>query len=147
MSIKRSSLGLSSALLAAALAVPGTALAAAGPERPSSGTWPAVTTQVDAPKVIGWSKYQRGQLEYLSVSWTGRATGFGFKGVNGSGWAEEHHRFTSPSYGKVGSHTVDYPFNLGCGTHHQVKSSDVMFWIETKSGARSNSIVARLSCG
>ena len=60
------------------------------------------------------------------------ATGFGFRGANGAGWAEESHPFSDPSYGRVSPGQVDYPFNLGCGTDREYESDidtgDVRTW-------------------
>jgi hypothetical protein len=91
-----------------------------------------------------------------SIAWAGPsmmarrsdndAEGFGFVGINGSGWAEETHPFTSPSYGIVGSDRIDYPFNLECGTSQQVAQSDVEAWIYDTAGVRSQPVIIQLSC-
>ena len=55
-----------------------------------------------------------GVLVYFDIHYAdpgNDAEGFGFVGVNGSGWAEENHPFTSPSYGIVGPDSIAYPFN------------------------------------
>jgi eukaryotic-like serine/threonine-protein kinase len=57
------------------------------------------------PEITGVGTYTQGQLVYFDIHYAdpgNDAEGFGFVGVNGSGWAEENHPFTSPSYGIVG---------------------------------------------
>ncbi|MCH0561618.1 MULTISPECIES: cutinase family protein [unclassified Streptomyces] len=106
------------------------------------------------PHIVKTVMYQEGSLIYISVYFTdprGNAEGFGFKGVKGSGWAEENHTFSDPSYGRVKLGTanstsrIDYPFNHDCGGARQYES-DVEFWITTETGARSQSIVKHLKC-
>jgi hypothetical protein len=79
----------------------------------------------------------------------GDAQGFGFRGVSGSGWAEETHPFSSPSYGSVSgdasSGTVVYPFNSNCGNANK-QQSDVEFWIYDSGGRQSSSAVVHLAC-
>jgi eukaryotic-like serine/threonine-protein kinase len=57
----------------------------------------------------------------------------------------ENHPFSSPSYGIVGHDRIDYPFNLGCGTAHQVNSY-VEAWIYDSQGLRSNPVDVALTC-
>ena len=73
------------------------------------------------------------------------AVGFGFEGVNGSGWAEETHPFSSPSYGIVGTGSIAYPFNEACGTAQQY-TSYVEAWIYDAAGASSTPVVIHLVC-
>ena len=40
-----------------------------------------------APHITGYTTYTQGVMVILSVTYTGTADGFGFKGINGSGWA------------------------------------------------------------
>jgi hypothetical protein len=99
-------------------------------------------------KITSVGTYRKGVLVYFSVHYAdpnNYAKGFGFVGVNGSGWAEEKHPFSSPSYGIIGPHSIDYPFNLGCGTAQQT-SSEVEAWIYGTSGVRSQPVVIRLTC-
>jgi eukaryotic-like serine/threonine-protein kinase len=74
------------------------------------------------------------------------AEGFGFVGINGSGWAEEQHPFSSPSYGIVGQDSIAYPFNLGCGTANQVSQSSVEAWIYDTAGVDSAPVDIELVC-
>jgi hypothetical protein len=69
------------------------------------------------PQISSVSTYTSGVFVYFSIQYTDpghNAGGFGFVGVNGSGWAQEEHPFSSPSYGIVGPNSIAYPFNLGC---------------------------------
>lgn len=100
------------------------------------------------PVIVATSTYQEGALVFVSVSYTdpnGDAVGFGFRGANGSGWAEESHPFGSPSYGRATAGRIDYPFNHGCGTQRTYES-DVEFWIYDQAGNRSASVVIHLQC-
>jgi eukaryotic-like serine/threonine-protein kinase len=100
------------------------------------------------PQITGVTTYQQGELVYFKITYDdpgNDAEGFGFVGVNGSGWAEENHPFSDPSYGIVGPGTVAYPFNLGCGTDQQIQSQ-VQAWIYDTAGDRSEPVVVDLSC-
>jgi hypothetical protein len=116
----------------------------------ATGTWLRMAmNEHNRPAITRWATHPKGKLVYLSVDFTDpgkNAKGFGFKGAKGSGWAEENHPFSHPSYGRVSNGQVTYPFNHACGTARQ-RESDVKFWIYTKSGARSHSVVAHLKCG
>jgi hypothetical protein len=101
-----------------------------------------------APAITGTSTYVEGGLVYLRVSYSdsdGNAQGFGFRGALGSGWGEESHPFSDPSYGRVYPGGVDYPFNHGCGTSSTYES-DVEFWIYDANGNRSQSVIVHLAC-
>lgn len=99
-----------------------------------------------APTIVQTSTYREGVLVYFSLSFAdGTATGFGFRGVNGAGWAEESHAFTSPSYGRVSPGRLDYPFNHACGTPQQYES-DVQAWIYDSAGRRSAPVTVHLKC-
>jgi len=98
-------------------------------------------------QILRTSTYTEGVLVYLRVRFVdvpGFADGFGFRGANGSGWGEETHPFSSPSYGKVtfdmlplpGGY-VDYPFNHDCGTRGEYES-DVEFWIHNSQGQEAH---------
>jgi hypothetical protein len=92
--------------------------------------------------------YTQGQLVYFDIQYANpgnNAEGFGFVGVNGAGWAEENHPFTSPSYGIVGTDSIAYPFNEECGTAQQY-TSYVEAWIYDTAGDRSTPVVIHLVC-
>jgi len=100
------------------------------------------------PQITGIYGYQKGSLVYFSLTYADPghdAKGFGFVGINGAGWAEENHPFSSPSYGIVGNDRIDYPFNLACGTAHQYNSY-VEAWIYDSQGLRSNPVEIALTC-
>jgi eukaryotic-like serine/threonine-protein kinase len=100
------------------------------------------------PQITGVTTYQQGKLVYFKISYVdpgNDAEGFGFVGVNGSGWAEENHPFSDPSYGIVGPGTVAYPFNLDCGTPDAYQSQ-VEAWIYDTAGDRSQPEVIDLAC-
>jgi len=100
------------------------------------------------PQITGIYGYQKGALDYFSLTYANPhhdARGFGFVGINGAGWAEENHPFSSPSYGIVGKDRIDYPFNLLCGTPQQY-SSWVEAWIYNSQGLRSRPVEIALTC-
>jgi len=100
------------------------------------------------PVITGASTYTQGVFVYFNVTYSdpgNDAEGFGFVGVDGSGWAEETHPFTSPSYGIVGTDSIAYPFNSGCGTSDQY-SSYVEVWIYDAAGAESDPVTLQLVC-
>lgn len=100
------------------------------------------------PQITSAGTYQQGQLVYFSIHYTdpgNNAEGFGFVGVNGSGWAEENHPFSSPSYGIVGTDSIAYPFNEACGTAQQ-SASYVKAWIYNTAGVRSKPVIIHLVC-
>ena len=109
---------------------------------------PPSSRSAEVPQISSTSTYQEGVLVYIDIHYTNpghNAEGFGFVGVNGSGWAEENHPFTSPSYGIVGPDSISYPFNLACGTAQQY-TSWVEAWIYDTSGVRSKPVIIRLVC-
>ena len=75
----------------------------------------------------------------------GNTAGFGFHGAKGSGWAEETHPFSSPSYGRTIAGGVEYPFNHECGRPGQYES-DIEFWVYDATGLRSASVPVHLAC-
>ena len=100
------------------------------------------------PQIVGVDGYQKGSLYYLSVHYSDPghdATGFGFVGVNGSGWAAESHPFSRPSYGIVGKDSIDYPFNLACGTADEYKSQ-VEVWIYDSQSLLGTPVQVALTC-
>jgi hypothetical protein len=110
-----------------------------------------INTPVPAPqvpKITSVGTYTKGALVYFNIHYAdpGRdAKGFGFVGVNGSGWAEENHPFSSPSYGIVGPGSIAYPFNEACGTSQQY-ASYVQAWVYDTAGHRSKPVVIHLVC-
>ena len=106
------------------------------------------TAAPQVPKITSVGTYTKGALVYFDIHYAdpgNDAEGFGFVGVNGSGWAEENHPFSSPSYGIVGPHNIAYPFNEACGTAQQY-GSYVKAWIYDTAGARSTPVVIHLVC-
>ena len=100
------------------------------------------------PQISSVSTYQNGVLVYFDIQYSNpgnNAEGFGFVGINGAGWAEENHPFTSPSYGIVGPDSISYPFNLACGTAQQYDSW-VQAWIYDTAGVRSTPVDIHLVC-
>jgi hypothetical protein len=101
---------------------------------------------IDHPQIIYHETFREGALVFFREFFTNpapalEAKGFGFVGVNGSGWAEENHPFENPSYGRVhlDQPSVEYPFNHACGTSNAYES-DVDAWINYVSqGAQSKS--------
>lgn len=59
--------------------------------------------------------------------------------MKGSGWAEEAHPFSNPSYGRVSDGTIAYPFKHPAGFE-----SDVEAWIYDKEGLRSDPVTVHL---
>ena len=117
-------------------------LAKAASAAPSGPASPA------APEITSVRTYTQGVLVYFDIQYADpghNAEGFGFVGVNGAGWAEENHPFTSPSYGIVGTDSISYPFNEGCGTAQQYDSY-VQAWIYDTAGDRSKPVVIHLVC-
>jgi Peptidase A4 family len=107
---------------------------------------PAPAPQV--PTITSVGTYTQGELVYFDIHYADPghdAQGFGFVGVNGSGWAEENHPFSSPSYGIVGPDSIAYPFNEACGTPQQYDSY-VKAWIYDTAGQRSTPVVIHLVC-
>jgi len=101
------------------------------------------------PTITSVSTYTSGVEVYFLIGYAdprNDAEGFGFVGINDSGWAEEQHPFTSPSYGIVGQDSIAYPFNLGCGTANQVPRSYVKAWIYDTAGADSPPVDIELVC-
>jgi serine/threonine-protein kinase len=114
----------------------------------SASASPGGRGSTPVPEITSVGTYTQGQLVYFDIHYTdpgNNAEGFGFVGVNGSGWAEENHPFTSPSYGIVGSDSIAYPFNEECGTAQQ-SDSYVQAWIYDSAGGRSTPVVIHLVC-
>jgi hypothetical protein len=101
------------------------------------------------PQITGVSTYTNGVEVYFVIDYADpghNAEGFGFAGIDGSGWAEEQHPFSSPSYGIAGPDSIAYPFNLGCGTANQLAQSYVKAWIYDTAGADSAPVDIELVC-
>jgi len=125
---------------------PTTQSAATHSAAPSSSPSPPAGPAV--PVITSVGTYTQGVLVYFDIHYAdpgNDAEGFGFVGVNGSGWAEENHPFTSPSYGIVGPDSIAYPFNEACGTAQQYDSY-VQAWIYDTAGDRSTPVVIHLVC-
>ncbi len=99
---------------------------------------PSKSAAPQVPQITSVGTYTRGVLVYFVLHYSDPghdAEGFGFVGVNGSGWAEENHPFASPSYGIVGPGSIAYPFNEACGMP-QHYDSYVEAWIYDTAGIR-----------
>jgi hypothetical protein len=110
----------------------------------------SVTPQpaIPAPYITQVTTYTQGVFVYFKITYAdpgNNAEGFGFVGVNGSGWAQETHPFSSPSYGIVGPSSIAYPFNSGCGTAQQYDSY-VQAWIYNTAGEQSPPVTIHLVC-
>jgi hypothetical protein len=108
----------------------------------------ALGATIVAPKIVRFETFREGVLVFFRLFFTDPSTtavGFGFKGTNGSTWAEENHPFTSPSYGRVFPGIVEYPFNHLCGQPGQYES-DVEAWIYDNAGRRTPSVTIHLAC-
>jgi hypothetical protein len=116
------------------------------PQAPTTTPTPIPAPQV--PTITSVGTYTQGELVYFDIHYADpghNAEGFGFVGVNGSGWAEENHPFSSPSYGIVGPDSIAYPFNEECGTPQQYDSY-VEAWINDTAGQHSTPVVIHLVC-
>ena len=100
-----------------------------------------------APVVAGKATRTENQMVFVVLNFDaeGGAAGFGFRGANGSSWAEESHPFTDPSYGRVSPGKLEYPFNHGCGTAQQYES-DVEAWLYDDAGRKSEPVTVHLLC-
>jgi hypothetical protein len=101
-----------------------------------------------APKIMRAETFREGVMVFFRLFFTdpnNDATEFGFRGANGSGWAEETHPFSDPSYGRVFPGRIEYPFNHLCGTGSEYES-DVEAWIDDSYGLRSPSVTVHLAC-
>ncbi len=118
------------------------------PSSPTPPQQPSSPGPLQPPQITSTGTYQQGELVYFSITYADPdhdAEGFGFVGINGSGWAEENHPFSSPSYGIVGPDSIAYPFNLACGTAQQYQSQ-VEAWIYDTAGVRSQPVIIDLAC-
>jgi hypothetical protein len=111
-------------------------------------TFPDVFT-TSQPSITHYETFVEGDFVYIRLYHTGSPTGFGFVGVNGSGWAQEEIPFsgpTSPYWTRVSPNgdRVDYPFNHLCSTHPENKS-DIDMWVYS-STQRSPRVGINLAC-
>lgn len=98
------------------------------------------------PEITAYDTFEEGDLIFLRLHYIdpdGDAEGFGFRGVKGSGWAEESHPFSDPSYGRVSEGTIAYPFNHLAASDYPIES-DVEAWIYDKKGLRSDPVTVHL---
>ncbi|HEY6278113.1 MAG TPA: protein kinase [Streptosporangiaceae bacterium] len=112
----------------------------------STGNGSSGTAQ--PPQITNVQTYTQGVYVYFDISYADSdndAEGFGFVGVNGSGWGEEQHPFSSPSYGTAGPGWIEYPFNENCGSSPEVQSY-VKAWIYDAEGTSSQPVVIHLVC-
>jgi eukaryotic-like serine/threonine-protein kinase len=111
-------------------------------------TTPAAPPPPPPPQITSVQTYTQGVFVYFKIYYAdpdNDAEGFGFVGANGSGWAEEEHPFSSPSYGTAGPGWIEYPFNEECGTA-QAYDSYVKAWIYDTEGTDSQPVVIHLVC-
>jgi hypothetical protein len=109
---------------------------------------PSPPPKQHAPEIVDTSTYAEGQMVHASVSFTDAdddAEQFGFRGAGNSGWGQETHPLSNPSYGRASPGRIDYPFNHACGTDQQYES-DISFWIIDSEGNKSNTVKIHLSC-
>jgi hypothetical protein len=100
------------------------------------------------PEITKVETFREGDMVFFRLFYTdpnNDAEGFGFRGANGSGWAEETHPFSSPSYGRWSPGIIEYPFNHRCGTESEFES-DVEAWIYDSTGLRGASVTVHLAC-
>jgi serralysin len=105
-------------------------------------------TEENKLKIEQVETFREGDLVFFSLSYTdpnNDAIGFGFHGINGSGWGEETLPFSSPSYGRISPGKVEYPFNHACDTGPAYES-DVEAWIYDSAGHKSDPILIHLAC-
>ena len=118
---------------------------AARPARPGAQ---ARVPAAPAPRITGTFTYQQGAMVYFEISYSDpghNAAGFGFVGVEGSDWPEQHYSFSSPASGIVEANSIAYPLNQGCGTGLEYTST-VKAWIYDSAGTRSKPVIIHLAC-
>jgi hypothetical protein len=102
-----------------------------------------------APRITRTFTYQQGEMVYFEIIYSDPghdAAGFGFVGVEGSGWLpRQHHSFSDPADGIVEANSISYPLNQGCGTGFEYTST-VRAWIYDSAGHRSKPVVIHLAC-
>jgi hypothetical protein len=70
---------------------------------------------------------------FFSLLYSNELAGFGFRGANGAGWAEESHMFGDSPYARVSPGRIEYPFNHLCETGPAYES-DVEAWLQNSAG-------------
>ena len=121
---------------------------AAGVAAKPAGLAPGRVSSAAPPHITGTFTYQQGAMVYFEISYADpghNAAGFGFVGVEGSDWPEQHHSFSDPADGIVAGNSIAYPLNQGCGTGLEY-TSDVKAWIYDSSGNRSKPVIIHLAC-
>jgi hypothetical protein len=101
-----------------------------------------------APRITRTFTYQQGEMVYFELFYSDpghNATGFGFVGVDGSDWPEQHHSFSNPADGIVEANSISYPLNQGCGSGIEFTST-VKAWIYDSAGNRSKPVIIQLAC-
>jgi hypothetical protein len=111
---------------------PATKLTANGAHFLALKTFPDVFTKdFTYPWIAHVETFVEGVHVFFRLYYTDPSiNGFGFVGADGSGWGEENHPFSSPSYGRVSSGRIDYPFNHLCGTPSAYESV-VEAWMDS----------------
>ncbi len=100
------------------------------------------------PRITGTFTYQQDEMVYFEISYSDpghNAAGFGFVGVEGSDWPEQHYSFSDPADGIVEANSISYPLNQGCGTGFEYTST-VKAWIYDSAGNRSKPVIIHLAC-
>jgi serine/threonine protein kinase len=100
------------------------------------------------PRIAGTFTYQQNEMVYFEISYSDPshdAAGFGFVGVQGSDWPEQHHSFSDPADGIVETNSISYPLNQGCGSGIEFTST-VRAWIYDSAGNRSKPVIIHLAC-
>jgi hypothetical protein len=100
------------------------------------------------PHITGHFTYQQNDMVYFEISYSDpghEAAGFGFVGVEGSDWPEQHYSFSDPADGIVEANSISYPLNQGCGTGFEYTST-VKAWIYDSAGIRSKPVIIHLAC-
>ena len=128
----------------------GSALAQTGAKIAVGQPAPAPTRVPSAasPRITGTFTYQQDEMVYFEISYSDpghQAAGFGFVGVEGSDWPEQHHSFSDPADGIVEANSISYPLNQGCGTGFEYTST-VKAWIYDSAGHRSKPVIIHLAC-
>ena len=101
----------------------------------------------DIPQIVRADSFTENGLTYFRLGYTDAdndVIGFGFRGINGSGFALEQHLFTNPSYGIVSPGQVEYPFNLLAGTP-QAYQTDIAAYVFDAEGYRSPEVAIHLA--
>jgi hypothetical protein len=123
----------------------GSAPAQTGARMPARQAHPAEGTR---PAITGTFTYQQNEMVYFEISYydpSHDAAGFGFVGVQGSDWPEQHHSFSDPADGIVETNSISYPLNQGCGSGIEFTST-VRAWIYDSAGNRSKPVIIHLAC-